>query len=120
MAYKRHPVWHSGQRFSPVGNAYVLRVMQQRAAFYSTVIVVRLQRKVHKIKMELCSFSRTPSAAVNAFQGPIGFQIGTRNILRGPQYSTVDAGLAKTFKVVPDWGLLLKLTGRRIQCAEPS
>jgi hypothetical protein len=37
------------------------------------------------------------NAAYNAFEGPIGLQLGQRNELRGPHYTNVDLGLRKTF-----------------------
>jgi hypothetical protein len=36
-------------------------------------------------------------AAASAYEGPIGFQVGPRNSLRGPRYFNQDLGLAKTF-----------------------
>jgi hypothetical protein len=52
-----------------------------------------------------------PTRAANAFVGPIGFDIGPRNSLRGPQYFNLDTGLSKRFVVVPDWGLNIQLRG---------
>ena len=52
-----------------------------------------------------------PTQAANAYVGPIGFQIGARNSLRGPQYFNLDTGLSKRFAVVPDWGLNIQLRG---------
>jgi hypothetical protein len=37
--------------------------------------------------------------AENAYEGPIGFQIGARNGLRGPRYFNADLGLGKTFPI---------------------
>ena len=48
-----------------------------------------------------------PTAALNSFQGPIGFQIGSRNSLRGPQYFDLDAGVAKSFPILPREGVKL-------------
>jgi hypothetical protein len=42
------------------------------------------------------------SAAQSAYVGPIGFQIGARNGLRGPRFGNQDLGLAKTFPVYKD------------------
>jgi hypothetical protein len=40
--------------------------------------------------------------ALDAFTGPVGFEIGSRNNLRGPNYMNVDIGLAKTFLPASD------------------
>lgn len=39
------------------------------------------------------------AAARAAYTGPVGFQIGARNSLRGPRYFNQDAGLAKLFPI---------------------
>jgi hypothetical protein len=38
--------------------------------------------------------------AANSFEGPIGFQIGPRNELRGPKFFNADLGLQKTFPII--------------------
>ncbi len=43
-----------------------------------------------------------PDAALAAFHGPVGFQIGTRNNLRGPGWLNIDMGVAKTFPIYED------------------
>jgi hypothetical protein len=42
------------------------------------------------------------AAAQAAYVGPIGFQIGARNGLRGPKYFNQDLGLAKNFPIYKD------------------
>jgi hypothetical protein len=39
--------------------------------------------------------------AQNAYEGPIGFRIGARNGLRGPNFFNEDMGLGKVFPI--DW-----------------
>ena len=39
-----------------------------------------------------------PTAPRPTFSGPVGLKIGSRNNLRGPGASAMDAGLAKTFR----------------------
>jgi hypothetical protein len=45
--------------------------------------------------------------ALADFTGPIGFQIGQRNYLRGPGAFTMAAGLAKSFSLIPSKGVVL-------------
>ena len=46
---------------------------------------------------------------MNSFSGPIGFKIGTRNDLRGPNFVNFDIGVGKAF---PLYGDNLKLKFR--------
>ncbi len=39
---------------------------------------------------------------MNSFSGPIGFKIGTRNDLRGPNYVDFDLGVSKVFPIYGD------------------
>jgi len=50
-----------------------------------------------------------PNAALAAFSAPTGLQTGTRDELRGPHFSNVDLGVAKSF---PLWSERYKLTFR--------
>jgi hypothetical protein len=59
-----------------------------------------LNHNLHKINGTPNIFAN-PIAAAAAFTGPIGFEIGSRNNLRGPRYYDQDLGLAKTFPVLP-------------------
>ena len=43
-----------------------------------------------------------PSQANSDYTGPVGFNIGSRNNLRGPSYFNIDLGLAKSFAVYSD------------------
>jgi len=42
---------------------------------------------------------KNPEAAFNQWTGPVGFQMGSRNNLRGPGFFNLDAGLGKTFPI---------------------
>lgn len=103
------PSWHSGPTFTPVGSAFVAGYANNAPVLFNGDTGA-IARDVHKVNGTMNLF-KDQNAALGAFQGPIGFHIGSRNILRGPQYFNIDAGLAKTFQVVPEWGLLLKLRG---------
>ena len=45
---------------------------------------------------------KSQTAASAAYVGPIGFQIGSRNGLRGPRFFNQDLGLAKTFPITAE------------------
>jgi len=102
--------WHSGNAWSTVSSAFLAGYANNAAALFNGDQAA-VQRKVHKTAGGTLTQFANPAHAVNAFQGPIGFQIGPRNSLRGPQYFNLDAGLSKRFIVVPDWGLNIQLRG---------
>lgn len=102
--------WHTGVAFSTVSSAFVAGYANNAPAIF-TGDSSDIQRKVHKTEGGTLSLFADQQRAVGAFEGPIGFQIGPRNSLRGPQYFNLDTGLAKTFKLIPERGLNLKFRG---------
>jgi hypothetical protein len=42
---------------------------------------------------------KNPELAFNQYRGPLGFEMGSRNNLRGPGYLNIDLGIGKTFPV---------------------
>ncbi len=102
--------WHSGNAWSTVSNAFVAGYANNAPALFNGDIAA-LRRQVHKTSGGTLTQFADPTRADNAFQGPIGFQVGTRNSLRGPQYFDLDTGVSKRFTVVPDWGLKIQLRG---------
>lgn len=104
------PFWHSGTAYSTVSSAFVAGYSNDAPAIFNGDKHA-LRHNIHKTAGGQLFLYADPEAAVSAFQGPIGFQIGSRNTLRGPQFFNLDSGLAKTFAIVPDWGLNLKFRG---------
>jgi hypothetical protein len=102
--------WHTGVAFSTVSAAFVAGYANNAPAIF-TGDSSDIQRKVHKTEGGTLSLFADQDRAVNAFQGPVGFDIGPRNSLRGPQYFNLDTGLAKTFTLVPEWGLKMQFRG---------
>jgi hypothetical protein len=47
--------------------------------------------------------------ALSDYTGPVGFQVGSRNNLRGPRQTQLDAGVSKSFPIVRGW--VFKLRG---------
>lgn len=90
------PTWHSGQAFSTVSSAFVAGYANDAPALFNGDTHA-IRRKVHKTADGSVTLFADPAAAVNAFSGPVGLQIGSRNNLRGPLFFNVDAGLAKNF-----------------------
>jgi len=44
-------------------------------------------------------FFADPTAAIGAFSGPLGLEMGSRNNLHGPHFSNTDLALIKTFRM---------------------
>lgn len=93
------PQWHSGTAYSTVSSAFVAGYANNAPAIFNGDKAA-LKHNIHKNGKQLFLYA-DPNAAVSAFQGPIGFQIGSRNSLRGPQFFNLDTGLAKTFGILP-------------------
>lgn len=99
--------WHSGVAYSTVASAFVAGYANDAPAIFNGDRGA-LRHSIHKTSGNQLFMFADPTAAVNTFQGPIGFTIGSRNNLRGPQYFDQDMGLAKSFPILPAEGLVLK------------
>jgi len=93
------PSWHTGNAFFATTSAFVAGYANSAPA-----ILVGpksdLKMSIHKgSDGTLWAFRGEDAPATNDFVGPIGFQIGSRNSLRGPSYFNLDLGLGKAFPV---------------------
>jgi hypothetical protein len=61
-----------------------------------------LKAKVHGGEGQRVSAYSDAPAALNLYTGPTGFNVGSRNNLRGPGYFDIDMGLGKTFPIYED------------------
>jgi hypothetical protein len=94
------PSWHTGIAYNASSNAYVASFANNAAATLTGPISL-LQAHVHGGNGNGLFAFTDPTAALNAYTGPTGFDIGSRNNLRGPGWFNLDLGLGKTF---PIWG----------------
>jgi hypothetical protein len=99
--------WHSGTAFSTVSSAFVASYSNDAPAIFNGDKSA-IRRKIHKDENGTLQLFANPTAAAAAFSGPIGFQIGSRNNLRGPQFFNQDLGLAKSFAIIPSKDVNLK------------
>jgi hypothetical protein len=93
------PSWHSGNAYFASSNAFVAGYANDAPAILTGK---KSDLKIHINKDTdgtLWAFQGKDQAASD-FVGPIGFQIGGRNNLRGPGYANLDLGLGKTFPIV--------------------
>jgi len=90
------PSVHSGNAYFMFANAFVAGYANDAPAILVGPIS---DLKVHingGHGQPLLAFAN-PNQALADYTGPIGFQIGSRNNLRGPSYFNLDMGLAKAF-----------------------
>jgi hypothetical protein len=97
---------HTGNAFGTVSNAFVAGYANDAPALL-VGNKSAVQEHTHKVGSQVFLFA-DQTAADNAFTGPVGFQIGARNNLRGPGFFNEDAGLAKIFPILPDRHIALK------------
>jgi Carboxypeptidase regulatory-like domain len=102
------PTWHTGIAYSAQSNAYVTGFANNAPATLIGTIST-LNTKIHGGNGAPLNAYTNSAAADAAFTGPTGFNIGTRNNLRGPGFFNLDLGLGKTF---PVWGDRMKLKFR--------
>ncbi len=104
------PGWRSGLPFNPVTGAFVGGYANNAPAIFTGNNPTIYKANVQKLSNNQVNLFGTNVAAVtSSFTGPIGFQIGQRNLVRGPSAATLDLGVAKTFGVLPEGRLNAKL-----------
>jgi len=95
------PSWHTGNAYFAGANAFVAGYANNAPAIL-TGPESDLKINMHKDSTgTLWAYKTNDNPATADFTGPVGFNIGARNNLRGPGYVDLDLGLGKTF---PVWG----------------
>jgi len=95
------PSWHTGVAYYVNSNAFVAGYANSAPAILTGPHAL-LDPHVHKGADGSPVAFKDPEAALNAFVGPIGFDMGHRNDFRGPGYFNIDLGLGKTFPIWED------------------
>jgi hypothetical protein len=98
-------IWHTGVPWSTVSNAFVASysndapgILVGNPANVATHITKLPGGGVNIFADE--NQNTSLRTAASSFEGPIGFQIGPRNELRGPKFFNADLGLQKTFPII--------------------
>jgi hypothetical protein len=91
------PSWHTGNAYFVSSTAFVAGYSNDAPA---TLIGNPgfLKTQINKQGTTLYAF-KDPASAYNQYVGPVGFNIGARNNLRGPGFLRMDLGLGKTFPI---------------------
>jgi hypothetical protein len=93
--------WHSGLAWGTDSNAFDASYSNDAPGILvgqKSTVSTHLQ----KLSGGGVNIFANKAAAQGAYVGPIGFQIGARNGLRGPKYFNQDLGLAKNFPIYKD------------------
>ena len=96
------PAWQSGQALTTATGAYLAGFANNEPAIYDGSRSDDVAVHLHKNAAGQLLLFRDQNAAFSHFRGPIGIEYGNRNILRGPSQFFLDAGLAKTFALLPE------------------
>lgn len=102
------PEWQSGQAFTTSTGAFLAGFANNDPAIFDGSYTDDIRTHLHKNSgNQLVQFNDVNKAKAH-FRGPVGIEYGSRNNLRGPGQTYFDAGLAKTFRVLPNDRLNLK------------
>ena len=93
--------WHTGGAFGTNSNAFVAGYSNDAPAIFNGDRA-GVQAHVHKTSAGQVNLFSDPVRAQGDFTGPVGFIIGSRNILRGPNFYNQNFGLAKAFPLGSD------------------
>jgi hypothetical protein len=97
--------WHTGFAFTTVSEAFPVSFnANSPALFIGSRHDVRTSVHNDPVSGQIQLFA-DPTAASNAFTGPIGLQGPTRNNLRGPRFSNTNLSLNKHFPIRENLGL---------------
>jgi hypothetical protein len=91
--------WHTGQAWGTNSDAFVASYSNDAPGILvgqKSAVATKLQKPAGG-GVNIFADQATAQAA---YVGPIGFQIGERNGLRGPKFFNADLGLGKTFPIV--------------------
>lgn len=93
--------WHTGQAWGTNSNAFVASYSNDAPGILVGQRAVTAT-KVQKPAGGGVNIFANQAIAQSAYVGPIGFEIGERNGLRGPKFFNADLGLAKMFPLYGD------------------
>jgi hypothetical protein len=93
--------WHTGEAWGTVSNAFVASFANDAPAI---LIGTKGSVATHLTKLPGggVNLFRNNLAAASSYGGPVGFKIGSRNDLRGPNFFNADIGFGKTFPITAE------------------
>ena len=92
--------WHTGLAFRTGSNAFPIGFATvSPGIFNGDTHAIRAGIHTDPNNGDALQFFADPAAAVGAFSGPLGLQMGSRNNLHGPHFSNTDLALIKNFRM---------------------
>jgi hypothetical protein len=91
------PTWHTGTAYMANSVAFLMSYSNEDPAIL-TGSLAPMKSHVTVKNGQVYAFP-DPQLAYNQYRGPVGFEMGARNNLRGPHFFDMDLGLGKTFPV---------------------
>lgn len=89
------PIWHTGGVTMANSIAFLMSYSNEDPAI---LIGSKAPMKTHvNVQNGIVESYKNPEQAFNQYRGPVGFEMGARNNLRGPGFVDLDLGLGKTF-----------------------
>lgn len=92
------PYWHTGNPYFAAANAFVAGYANDAPAIL-TGPIGDMRAHVNGGEGNAVFAFSNPTKANADYTGPLGFEIGSRNNLRGPGYFNMDLGLGKDFQL---------------------
>jgi len=99
------PSWHTGTPFMANSLAFIMGYSNEDPAIL-TGTLGPLKSHV-TVQDGVVNDFKNANLAFDQYRGPVGFEMGSRNNLRGPGYFNLDLGIGKTFPVYKE-GVTLK------------
>ena len=92
--------WHTGFAFRTAANAFPIGYAAVSPGIFDGDTAA-IQRGIHTDTSNgnAIQFFANPAAAIGAFSGPVGLEMGQRNNLHGPGFSETDVALIKNFRL---------------------
>lgn len=102
------PTWHTGTPYMANSVAFLMSYSNEDPAIL-TGSLAPMKAHVTVQNGQVYSF-KDPTLAFNQYRAPLGFEMGSRNNLRGPGFFLLDLGLGKTFPVYKErWNLKFRV-----------
>jgi Carboxypeptidase regulatory-like domain len=102
------PSYHTGTPYMANSIAFLMSYSNEDPAILTGSLGGIQKAHVTVGSDGIVSTFKNPETAFNQWSGPVGFEMGSRNNLRGPGFFDADLGLGKTFPIYPSEGVTLK------------
>jgi len=93
------PIYHTGTPTMANSIAFLMSYSNEDPAILTGSLSGIQKSHISKAPGTTVSMFKNPTQAITQFTGPVGFQMGSRNDLRGPGFFDMDFGLGKTFPI---------------------